>query len=213
MDDLSLSFSSFAGPATAAPDDDPFAPDGKEEGRAVYLVGRQDGRAGSLRPRLEAYGPVPVEPGGMAAHADGTPGLVILVAADLTVAQLLADLRSVAQGRGEWLPVVLEEGDCGELGVRPLSLGYAHEIEETVAANTPDPDRPLVLEFRRILDEISHARHDLNNPLTSALAETQLLLMDITEGEAKESLEVVQRQLRRMRDMIRELSPLRFSDA
>jgi len=83
---------------------------------------------------------------------------------------------------------------------------------ETMEANGDGEDRPLILEFRRILDRISRARHDLNNPLTSALAETQLLLMDVTDPESREALETVQRQLRRMRDMIQELRPLRFSD-
>jgi len=52
----------------------------------------------------------------------------------------------------------------------------------------------------------------LNNPLTSALAEVQLLLFDVEDAEVRESLEVAQTQLRRMRDMIaaaRHLSPHR----
>jgi len=41
------------------------------------------------------------------------------------------------------------------------------------------------------------------------MAETQLLLMDVEDGEVRESLETVQRQIRRIRDLVAELSVLR----
>jgi hypothetical protein len=49
--------------------------------------------------------------------------------------------------------------------------------------------------LRSALAEISKVRHDLNNHLTPALAEVQLLLMDV-EGEAREACEVIQEELR-----------------
>ena len=52
------------------------------------------------------------------------------------------------------------------------------------------------------LDTIAKARHDLNNHLTSALAEIQLLLMDVSCDELKESYEVIQEQLRKMRRVV-----------
>ena len=57
--------------------------------------------------------------------------------------------------------------------------------------------------------EVARIRHDLNNPLTSALAEVQLLLFDANDEELRESLEVNQNQLRRMRDLIASTSHMR----
>jgi signal transduction histidine kinase len=60
---------------------------------------------------------------------------------------------------------------------------------------------PAVFSLRHATHEIARIRHDLNNPLTAAMAETQLLRMDLDE----EGLEVVETQLRRLRDLIAEL--------
>ena len=56
--------------------------------------------------------------------------------------------------------------------------------------------------MRGILSEVARIRHDLNIPLTSALAEVQLLLFDVNDEEVRASLEVMQSQLRRLRDII-----------
>lgn len=210
MDDP-LSFS-FTPSPTSAPADDPLAPAAGSDDRAVYLVGRGDGKAEAWLEALAAESPTLVEPPARELGPDAVPGLVLIVAEDLSAPELLDLLATVARGRGEWLPATLSRDESGNVLARPVSLGYAHPLAETVRANGPRDDRPLILEFRRILDRISRARHDLNNPLTSALAETQLLLMDVTDPESREALETVQRQLRRMRDMIQELRPLRFTD-
>lgn len=210
MDDaFSLSFSS---PPATSPADDPLAPGDANDERAVYLVGRRDGRAAGWLEALSTEAPILVEPPARALEADAVPGLVLIVAEDLSAPELLDLLARVARGRGEWLPATLSRDESGSAVARPVSLGYTHPLSETVEANGTGEDRPLILEFRRVLDRISRARHDLNNPLTSALAETQLLLMDVTDPESREALETVQRQLRRMRDMIQELRPLRFAD-
>lgn len=210
MDDaLSLSFTPSP---TSAPADDPLARESRCPDRAVYLVGRGDGRAGDWLDALSAEGPVLVEPPARELGPTAVPGLVLIVAEDLSAPELLDLLARVARGRGEWLPATLSRDASGGAVARPVSLGYVHPLAETVEANGAGEDRPLILEFRRILDRISRARHDLNNPLTSALAETQLLLMDVVDPESREALETVQRQLRRMRDMIQELRPLRFVD-
>jgi signal transduction histidine kinase len=61
-----------------------------------------------------------------------------------------------------------------------------------------------------VMRSLSRARHDINNPLTSALAEVQLLLLD---GESDpglaESMEIIQEQLRRIRDLVIGLSRFR----
>jgi signal transduction histidine kinase len=87
-------------------------------------------------------------------------------------------------------------------------MGYLQSLDDVLTAARPDSVAP-VLELGVVLRHVARARHDINNPLTSALAETQLLLMDVDEGELRESLETIQRQIRRIRDLVAELSVLR----
>lgn len=92
--------------------------------------------------------------------------------------------------------------------VRPFSPGYEEPLDRFMARWTGERGG-VPLELRGVLDRVRRVRHDINNPLTAALAEIQLLLMDETEGETRESLEVVQEQLRRIRDRVHELAVLR----
>lgn len=50
-------------------------------------------------------------------------------------------------------------------------------------------------------------RHDLANPLSALLAETQLLLLneDALDGETVESLKEIERLARQMRDILHEV--------
>ena len=66
-----------------------------------------------------------------------------------------------------------------------------------------------VFELRHVLRRVARARHDLNNPLTSALAETQLALLDAQEPTVRTGLETIEEQLRRLRDLIQGLRALR----
>lgn len=66
-------------------------------------------------------------------------------------------------------------------------------------------------ELDRVLDVVARVRHDLNNPLTAILAETQLLLMDdheLTEEQAR-SLRSVEEMAQRMREMVKDLRQLK----
>jgi signal transduction histidine kinase len=58
------------------------------------------------------------------------------------------------------------------------------------------------LRLADIVWSLRTARHDINNPLATALVETQLLLMDVTEEETRRALIVIQEELRRIRDLI-----------
>jgi signal transduction histidine kinase len=69
-----------------------------------------------------------------------------------------------------------------------------------------------VLELRHVLARVARGRHDLNNPLTSAMAETQLALMDAKDPEIRAGLETIEEQLRRMRDLIASLRSIRTPD-
>lgn len=53
-------------------------------------------------------------------------------------------------------------------------------------------------------DPIRRLRHDLSNPLSAILAETQLLLLNAAklDAETVQSLKEIERLSRRMRDML-----------
>lgn len=56
---------------------------------------------------------------------------------------------------------------------------------------------------------VSKVRHEVNNHLTAALAEIQLLLMDTEGDEERESYEIVQDALRGIRSAIASIGHLR----
>ncbi len=58
-------------------------------------------------------------------------------------------------------------------------------------------------------DPIRRLRHDLANPLSAILAETQLLLLnaDQLDPETVASLKEIERLARRMRDMLQAATP------
>lgn len=104
---------------------------------------------------------------------------------------------------------LLVTGEAGELQARPVSLGGPLGLPR-VAEIAGDPEgKGPVLDLHWVLRVVAKARHDLNNPLTSGLAEAQLLLMDEHPPEVRESLETIQEQFRRLRDMVANLSRLR----
>jgi signal transduction histidine kinase len=55
-----------------------------------------------------------------------------------------------------------------------------------------------------ILVERARIRHDLSNPLTAAMTETELLLMDVERGELRDGLERVLSELNRVRDVLQD---------
>lgn len=175
--------------------------------RPVYVVGSHT----PVRDRVVAALPgsprVFDDVEGFAGGPDLEPGVTYLLSPGLDGSGVLRAVEHMAEGRGEWTPVRVREED-GTLVARTLSLGYPHPLEE-VAAPGEEGGRQILLELRRVLAEISRTRHDINNPLTSALAETQLLLMDIGEGEVRTSLETVLGQLRRIRDLVAGTTHLR----
>lgn len=85
-----------------------------------------------------------------------------------------------------------------------LRPGPQRPLRELVALALRSPDATPEQELARILQGVARARHDINNPLTAALAETQLLLMDARDAQLRESLEVIESQLRRIRDIAQE---------
>ena len=60
---------------------------------------------------------------------------------------------------------------------------------------------------------VRRVRHDANNPLTAALGHVQLLLDDpaVTSPEVIESLKIVESELRRLTDILRQLNEIKAS--
>jgi signal transduction histidine kinase len=136
----------------------------------------------------------------------------ILLPAEIGTGELRLLLRELADRDGPWTPVLVDLENGSPRAV-PLSVGYPEPLEallERLSAGDDDAvERLPLLELRSVLKAVSRARHDINNPLTAALAETQLLLMDIEEGEARDAVETVEHQLRRIRDLVARLSSIR----
>ena len=173
------------------------------EPRALRLVGRPDGAAGRWDAVLAGAGFEVCQP---QEWAEAESGLALVAVEDLSARELLDFVAARADQDG-WVVGVLTEGSSD---VRVVSCGPVTSAERLVGWAEDQADADIPLELRSLLKAFSIARHDLNNPLTSALAETQLALMDEPGGEIQEALETVQRQLRRMRDLLKELAPYRW---
>lgn len=71
----------------------------------------------------------------------------------------------------------------------------------------------MVMERRAALGEMSVTlRHEINNPLMSAMAEVELLLDDIGDADSRDALQNVQRSLERIRDTVNRTKNLRTAD-
>jgi signal transduction histidine kinase len=176
----------------------------------VYLVGSPGGRLSSVATALAGAAESMAAEGSAAALAQRRPGIVILDAHKMRVDELVG-LLSALLPEGRWTVALATEDEPPR--VRTISLGAPDTLGD-VQRHTANPASTpgCLLDLNRALAEMSRVRHDLNNPLTAAMAETQLLLMDAAEDEARESLEAVLQQLRRIRDMLassRHLGPRR----
>jgi signal transduction histidine kinase len=145
---------------------------------------------------------------------ESPPGWVIL-SPELPGGAVLDLLERLGRQKGPWSPVLLLGGGPdaeGEFHLLPLSPGVptpARQLQEELREGS---SRAALLSLRLFAAELSRIRHDVNNPLTAALAEVQLLLMDKPQGtEDAESLQVVEAQLKRIRDLVAQLSAFRVS--
>jgi len=136
------------------------------------------------------------------------PGWVLL--SSTAPAEFLISVVSRLQGEeGGWAPLLVEEGESG-LCVTPFLLGFPEPLERALPRIRSSEANAGLLSFRALLRDLSRIRHDINNPLTAAFAETQLLLMDVEpETETAEALGVVESQLYRIRDLVAELTSFR----
>ena len=137
------------------------------------------------------------EPGWILLPPDSAPEVVL----DLIV--------RVAALDGGWSPLLLVDDEAG-LSAVPIGPGFRESFREVLGRMNGEGVAPGLASFRICLRELSRIRHDMNNPLTAALAEVQLVLMDVEPGsEVASALNTVEAQLRRIRDMIGELTALR----
>jgi signal transduction histidine kinase len=98
----------------------------------------------------------------------------------------------------DWVPVLVEAAD-GELVGIPVAASYRWPVVD-ISRICRNGDG--YLGFHQVIDRIRVARHDINNPLAAALAETQLLLMDASDPETRRALEAIQAQLRRIATLV-----------
>jgi hypothetical protein len=103
---------------------------------------------------------------------------------------------------------VLLDATGAEGGGTPVSLGWPTGFDEILRWADGAADT-TVLELRHVLTRVARARHDVNNPLTSAMAEAQLALLDVEQPGIREGLLVIEEQLRRIRDLVAALRVLR----
>lgn len=65
--------------------------------------------------------------------------------------------------------------------------------------------------IQEFVDIVRRVRHDANNPITAALGHVQLLLEDpnVPEGDVRDSLTIIESELRRLIDILRRLNEIR----
>jgi signal transduction histidine kinase len=66
----------------------------------------------------------------------------------------------------------------------------------------------MSLNLQEMVELVRRVRHDANNPITAALGHVQLLLDEpaAADPEVQESLKIVESELRRLIDILRQLN-------
>ena len=174
----------------------------------IYVIAHQDStvrpRTATLGARVEVFESLDA----WSPWHEREPGLLLVDAEGAHEPDLFRLAVDFADHPDEWM-IGIVGGDAGST-VRSLSFGPATSLDQMPRlAADPSEARDVLIDLRRALVEIARVRHDVNNPLTAALAEVQLLLFDIEDEESRESLTITQNQLRRIRDMMASTTHLR----
>lgn len=139
---------------------------------------------------------------------EAEPGWV-LIPDDVSPEAILDLLVRLAHTHGSWSPFLVKTGDAGPVLV-PFGLGWPISPSEAAERVREGGGAAGYLSYRLAMADLSRVRHDINNPLTAALAEVQLTLLDTESGtELEESLRVVETQIRRIRDLVQDLTRYR----
>lgn len=142
--------------------------------------------------------------------ADGACAVIVDVDGGVDSRALLGLCREVADRRREWIVLLPEEDARGGMRFRPFSAGFTVDPEPLASFLDGDGAEDPPLELHEVLRYVARVRHDINNPLTAGMAETQLMMMDIGDDqELNESLETIQRQLQRIQMLVKDLTRLR----
>jgi hypothetical protein len=128
---------------------------------------------------------------------------VLLSVQELSAGDTLSVLMACAREGRDWVPVLVEESSEGLLGI-PFAAGYPYPPAEIGRICRGDGEGYLGI--HQVIDRVRSARHDINNPLAAALAETQLLLMDASDQETRRALDAIQSQLRRIATLVGSLT-------
>jgi signal transduction histidine kinase len=180
-----------------------------------YILAPSGSDGGRLRIQLAGLGPL-IEVAsleellGAAGGGAGTrvPGWVLLPP-DLDPTILVDLTTRLALLGGDWAPLLLLEGADG-LTALPLAAGLPVTLTELAGRLEAGEGGAAGLSYRRALGLLSKVRHDINNALTVALAEAQLVLLDLdAESDMASSLRVVEGQIQRIRHLVSELSAIR----
>lgn len=140
---------------------------------------------------------------------DDSTGLALLLGDSVPASDALRVLRGLASDRTPWIVGLVEAGPGGVV-VRTLSLGWARTLDDLARYARGEDEPPL--ELRDVVRHVARARHDINNPLTSALAQTQLLLLEHGDGEMGEELRDVEIQIKRIADLVAATASIRPRD-
>lgn len=157
--------------------------------RAVTSAGEALGEIGRRAPRAAVL--VADLPG------DGVVAIARALPSPLSVTAL------VPEGSTDVASSLAEVGVLTQLPVSVPSGTLRRIVEHLCArADSDDSER-----LQRVLTAVSRVRHDANNPLTSILAETQLLLMDASSltPEVEKGVKAIHEMAVRIRDVLREL--------
>jgi signal transduction histidine kinase len=138
---------------------------------------------------------------------DKAPGLVVITSAHEASAVALA--RELWEAGPGWTVAIA--GGEEPVEFRTVALGIASDAEAIGTHRVGEAGyRTALVDMHEALVQVARTGHDVNNALTAALAEVQILLMDLEdEGELREALDIIQEQLRRIRDLVANTGHLR----
>ena len=148
--------------------------------------------------------------------------------ADGVARQIMAELRSAergGQGRlppsrreivsktGDLIPVQLAASIIYEQGREAYTVGIFSDLRERVKIEqrlVEAQEKLLVSEKQALIAELAGTTaHELNQPLTSVMGYTELLLKRLPEGDGnRRAVEIVLREAERMADIVRKIGKI-----
>lgn len=179
--------------------------------QAVYVVSDSAGWVERVSEVLDGISGIFGSGEEFVAGGVGSGGGLLLVGPGIPESEADSLARTLAGTEGRWSVFRgRTPGETGDVDLVPVPLPSpcAITLGDLASRLRRGEEEAPPLELCQVLAFVARARHDINNPLTSALAETQLLLMDVEEPETRTGLETIEAQLRRIRDLVARLQAL-----